>query len=46
MASTIARKELKLNMTNWPILAPVRSLTVLTAQDGPPIFMAPSMIAD
>jgi hypothetical protein len=33
-------------MTKWSIPTPVRSLTVLTAQDGPPIFMAPSMIAD
>ena len=45
MASTIARKELKSNMTKWSIPVPVRSLTVLTAQDGPPMFMAPSMIA-
>ena len=45
MASTIARKELKSNMTKWSIPVPVRSLTVLTAQDGPPMFIAPSMIA-
>ena len=33
-------------MTKWSRVMPVRSLTVLTAQDGPPMFIAPSMIAD
>jgi hypothetical protein len=46
IVSTIARKELKLNSTKWSSRTPVRSLTVLTAQDGPPMFIAPSMIAD
>ena len=45
MASTIARKELKSNMTKWSSLTPEKSSTVLTAQDGPPMFIAPSMIA-
>jgi len=44
--STIARKELKLNMTSGRGVMPVRSRTVLTAQDGPPMFIAPSMMAD
>jgi len=45
MASTIARKELKSNMTKWSSLTPEKSLTVLTAHEGPPMFIAPSMIA-
>ena len=40
------RNELKSNMTKWSSVTPVRSSTVFTAQDGPPMFMAPSMMAD
>ncbi len=45
MASTMARKELKSNMAKWSSGMSVRALTVFTAQDGPPMFMAPSMMA-
>jgi hypothetical protein len=30
----------------WSSVMPVRSRTVRTAQDGPTMFIAPSMIAD
>ena len=45
IVSTMARNELKLNSTKWSRVTPVRSSTVLTAQDGPPMFIAPSMMA-